>query len=85
MSFEHNAIFPETGLNILYTPVQSDQENARVWEMKCHSDGNECNDEIFYLSFNDCLSSDDKEGFLLMCSENELKELVNHLRMIRGV
>lgn len=42
-------------------------------------------EDIFYLSFEDCRSKEDDEGFLLMCSEEELVQLINHLRMIRGV
>lgn len=91
MSFKHNAIFPEvdSDFRVKYTPTSklNAGSDERTWELRTHcSDSHdEPEEEIFYLSFDDCRSADDKEGFLLMCSENELKELVNHLRMIRGV
>lgn len=94
MSFEHRNILNEydTDFHVLYTPVHGGIV-GKALKMKAHSNldkrlelsDEQIEKEIFYLAFDDCRSIDDKEGFLLMCSENELVELVNHLRMIRGV
>lgn len=51
----------------------------------CEENNKNYDHEICYLKFDDCSDKDDKEGFLLMCSEEELKHLVNHLKMIRGI
>lgn len=86
MSFEHKNIFPQYDphFHVKYCPVVSG-ETLEEFKMLGHSNNAELEEEIFYLRFEDCKSADDKEGFLLMCSENELAELVNHLRMLRGV
>ena len=84
MSFQHKTILPkvEDG-NYQYNTGTS--EDTQTWNLDGYCDEQNNPDEIFYLGFEDCRSADDKEGFLLMCSENELVQLVNHLRMIRGI
>ena len=89
MSFKHKNVLPETGFTSIYTSMVDSnvQLTHNQWKMRSHSSDRDTDeeDEIFYLNFEDCKSADDKEGFLLMCSENELVQLINHLRMIRGV
>ena len=84
MSFQHKAILPKVkDCNYQYNTDNS--EDTQTWNLDGYCDEQNNPDEIFYLGFDDCRSADDKEGFLLMCSENELVQLVNHLRMIRGI
>lgn len=84
MSFKHKAILARVeDCNYQYNTDSS--EDTQTWNLDGYCDEDNNPDEIFYLGFDDVTSADDKEGFLLMCSENELVQLVNHLRAIRGV
>lgn len=56
-----------------------------TYEMEGHILNEHDTNAIFYTVFKDSESTCDLESCMLMCSEVELKELVNHLRMIRGV
>lgn len=84
MSYEHKSLFNAENYAFKYSGAT---EGDKAYPMVSYQQigVKDYDDEIFYLKFEDCESQDDKEGFLLMCSEVELKELVNHLRMIRGV
>lgn len=85
MSFKHKPILPKVeDCNFQYSSA-TNSSATNDWELDGYCDGDNTPDEIFYLGFDDVVSADDKEGFLLMCSENELVQLVNHLRMIRGI
>ena len=84
MSFKHKPICPRVeDYNYQYSTDTG--EDTQTWNLNGYCDEQNNPDEIFYLGFEDCKSAEDKEGFLLMCSENELVQLVNHLRMIRGI
>jgi len=85
MSFKHKPICPKVE-DCEYTYTTRTEFEPDNWPVSGYYDvWNNYEDEVFYLGFEDCKSADDKEGFLLMCSENELVQLVNHLRMIRGI
>lgn len=84
MTFKHKAILPKVeDCNYQYNTDTG--EDTHTWNLDGYCDEHYNTDEIFYLGFEDCRSADDKEGFLLMCSENELVQLINHLRTIRGI
>ena len=59
-----------------------DTRDSSNFVMQGYSDKHE---SIFYLCFNDNNGPTDEEGFLLMCSESELRQLVNYLRVLRNV
>lgn len=84
MTFKHKAILPKVE-DCSYQYNTNTSECAQTWNLGGYCDEQDNPDEIFYLGFEDCHSVDDKEGFLLMCSENEIVQLINHLRMIRGI
>lgn len=84
MTFKHKAILPIVE-DCNYQYNTDTDEDTHTWNLDGYCDEHDNPDGIFYLGFEDCRSADDKEGFLLMCSENELVQLINHLRTIRGI